>query len=302
MSALSDSRATQTAIADSAGALQSCPAYDVQSVRFRYPSRGSDAVRWILEDVSFCVQEGDVLGIVGPNGSGKTSLLKVLAKLMRPMQGRIDLFGYELATMAQHEVARLVGVVQQDTQQLFPFTVAETVLMGRFPHRPRDRWTGGFGWESRDDVAIAEQAMMMVDIIHLAHRAVTDLSGGERQRVMIARALAQTPKVLLLDEPTAFLDLQHQAEICSVLLRLKDERRLTVILVSHDLNLVSQYCDRILLLDHGRVVRLGRPEDVIEPDVLEEVYRCRVLVDRHPESGLPRVTLPGRSLSGGARL
>jgi len=298
MSELSDSRSTRTVIVGSVGVLQSWPAYDVQSVRFRYQSRGSDAARWILEDVSFCVQEGEVLGIVGPNGSGKTSLLKVLARLMRPLQGRIDLFGQELASMAQQEVARLVGVVQQDTQQLFPFTVAETVLMGRFPHRPRGRWTGGFGWESREDVTIAEQAMMMVDILHLAHRAVTDLSGGERQRAMIARALAQTPKVLLLDEPTAFLDLQHQVEICSVLLRLKGESRLTVILVSHDLNLVSQYCDQILLLDCGRVVRLGCPEEVIEPEVLESVYRCRVLVDQHPNTGLPRVTLPGHSLFG----
>jgi len=299
MSELSDSRSTRTAIVGSVGVLRSWPAYDVQSVRFRYQSRGSDAIRWILEDVSFCVQEGEVLGIVGPNGSGKTSLLKVLARLMRPLQGRIDLFGQELASMAQQEIARLVGVVQQDTQQLFPFTVAETVLMGRFPHRPHGRWTGGFGWESREDVTIAEQAMMMVDILHVAHRAVTDLSGGERQRAMIARALAQTPKVLLLDEPTAFLDLQHQVEICSVLLRLKEESRLTVILVSHDLNLVSQYCDRILLLDRGRVVRLGRPEEVIEPGALESVYRCRVLVDRHPITGLPRVTIPGRGLSGG---
>lgn len=299
MSEWSDSRSTRTAIVGSVGVLRSWPAYDVQSVRFRYQSRGSDAARWILEDVSFCVQEGEVLGIVGPNGSGKTSLLKVLARLMRPLQGRIDLFGQELASMAQQEIARLVGVVQQDTQQLFPFTVAETVLMGRFPHRPHGRWTGGFGWESREDVTIAEQAMMMVDILHLAHRAVTDLSGGERQRAMIARALAQTPKVLLLDEPTAFLDLQHQVEICSVLLRLKEESRLTVILVSHDLNLVSQYCDRILLLDRGRVVRLGRPEEVIEPGALESVYRCRVLVDRHPITGLPRVTIPGRGLSGG---
>ncbi len=299
MSELSDSRSTRTAIVGSVGVLRSWPAYDVQSVRFRYQSRGSDATPWILEDVSFCVQEGEVLGIVGPNGSGKTSLLKVLARLMRPLQGRIDLFGQELAAMAQQEIARLVGVVQQDTQQLFPFTVAETVLMGRFPHRPHGRWSGGFGWESREDVTIAEQAMMMVDILHLAHRAVTDLSGGERQRAMIARALAQKTKVLLLDEPTAFLDLQHQVEICSVLLRLKEESRLTVIVVSHDLNLVSQYCDQILLLDRGRVVRLGRPEEVIEPGALESVYRCRVLVDRHPNTGLPRVTLPGRGLSGG---
>lgn len=274
-------------------------AYDVQSLRFRYQSKESHTAGWILDDVSFQVYEGEVLGVVGPNGSGKTSLLKVLARLMTPQQGHIDLFGHDIASLAQREVACVVGVVPQDSQQLFPFTVAEIVLMGRFPHRPRDRWAGGFGWEHREDVAIAEEAMVTMDIAHLAQRAVTDLSGGERQRTMIARALAQTPKVLLLDEPTAFLDLQHQVGIGSVLCRLKEERGLTVVFVSHDLNLVSQYCDRLILLDSGRVVRLGRPQEVIEPEVLEMVYRCRVLVDQHPMSGLPRVTLPGRCLSGG---
>ncbi|MDR4466152.1 MAG: ABC transporter ATP-binding protein [Nitrospira sp.] len=299
MSELSGGRSEQEVMAGSVDVIKLSPAYDVQAIRFRYQSRESDASRWILDDLSFAVHAGEVLGIVGPNGSGKTSLLKVLARLLRPVQGRIDVFGRELAAMTQQEIACAVGVVQQDTQQLFPFTVAETVLMGRFPHRPRGRWTSGFGWESREDVAIAEEAMMTVDIVHLAHRAVTDLSGGERQRAMIARALAQTPEVLLLDEPTAFLDLQHQVDICSVLVRLKEERCLTVVLVSHDLNLVSQYCDRILLLDQGRVVRIGRPDEVIQPETLETVYRCRVLVDRHPQTGLPRVTLPRHNLAAG---
>jgi iron complex transport system ATP-binding protein len=276
---------------------RSC-AYDVRSLRFRYQSKESHTAGWVLDDVSFQVYEGEVLGVVGPNGSGKTSLLKVLARLMTPQQGHIDLFGQDIASLAQREVACVVGVVPQDSQQLFPFTVAETVLMGRFPHRPRDRWAGGFGWENREDVAVAEQAMVTMDVAHLDQRTVTDLSGGERQRTMIARALAQTPKVLLLDEPTAFLDLQHQVGIGSVLCRLKDERGLTVVFVSHDLNLVSQYCDRLILLNEGRVVRLGCPEEVIESGVLETVYRCRVLVDQHPESGLPRVTLPGRRPSG----
>jgi iron complex transport system ATP-binding protein len=278
--------------------IQQIHAYDVQAVRFRYQSRGSDAMKWTLDGVSLQVQSGEMLGVVGPNGSGKTSLLKMLARLLSPLEGRVDLFGRDLASMAQREVARLVGVVPQETQQFFPFTVAETVLMGRFPHRHRDRWGGEFGWETHEDIAIAEQAMVTMDIVHLADRAVTDLSGGERQRALIARALAQTPRLLLLDEPTAFLDLHHQVAICSVLRRLKEERGLTIIVVSHDLNLVSQYCDRLLLLDEGRVVRLGIPREVIEPDVLETVYRCRVLVDQHPASGLPRVTLPGRHSSG----
>ncbi|MDH4082342.1 MAG: ABC transporter ATP-binding protein [Nitrospira sp.] len=299
MNGFSDRRSDASLMADSIGAIMPSDAYNVQFIRFRYPARESQDGRWILDGVSFQVQAGEVLGVVGPNGSGKTSLLKVLARGLSPQEGRISLFGQNLASMTQQDVACVVGVVPQDTQQLFPFTVAETVIMGRFPHRPRGRWTGGFGWESHQDIEIAEQAMMTMDIGHVAHRAVTDLSGGERQRVLIARALGQTPKVLLLDEPTAFLDLQHQVEICSLLRRLKEERGLTVVLVSHDLNLVGQYCDRILLLDNGQVVRLGRPEEVIEPDVLERVYGCRVLVDQHPVSGLPRVTMPGRCLSGG---
>lgn len=298
MSAPIGHRTARDLMGDPTDLMSRRPAYDVQAVRFRYQLGESDPARWILDDVSFQVHEGEVLGIVGPNGSGKTSLLKMLARLLTPLEGRIDLFGQDVASMDQLEIARIIGVVQQDTQQLFPFTVAETVLMGRFPHRPRDRWAGGFGWESREDLAIAEQAMMTMDVAHLAQRAVTDLSGGERQRAMIARALAQTPTLLLLDEPTAFLDLHHQVAIGSVVRRLKEERGLTVILVSHDLNLVSQYCDRLLLLDQGRVMRLGGPDEVIEPDVLETVYRCRVLVDRHPVSGLPRVTLPGRHLPG----
>ena len=273
-------------------------AYRAHSLRFRYQSNDSTNTKWALDGLSFQVAEGEVLGIVGPNGSGKTSLLKMLARLTSPQQGGIDLFERDLAGMAQEEIARVVGLVQQDTQQLFPFRVAETVLMGRFPHRPRSRWGSGFGWERAEDLAIAEEAMRTMDVVHLAHRAVTDLSGGERQRTMIARALAQMPKVLLLDEPTAFLDLQHQVEIGSVLRRLNDRHGLTVILVSHDLNLVSQYCDRILLLAEGQVVRLGSPEEVIEPVVLEQIYRCRVLVDQHPVSGVPRVTLPGQTTIG----
>ena len=274
-------------------------AYEIESVRFRYHAESSAGADWILDDVGFQVKTGEVLGIVGPNGSGKTSLLKILANVLSPRQGTLRLFGNDLATLTQHNMARLVAYVPQDTQQSFPFTVAETVMMGRFAQRRRTVWSGGFGWEDEMDIAVAAQAMATVDIAHLAQRLVPDLSGGERQRTVIARALAQSPMVLLLDEPTAFLDLPHQIDICRVIRQFKEERGLTIVLVSHDLNLVSQYCDRILLLDHGRVVRLGCPEEVIEPEALEAVYRCRVLVDRHPGTGLPRVTLPGRRLSGG---
>jgi iron complex transport system ATP-binding protein len=175
---------------------------------------------------------------------------------------------------------------------VFPFTVAETVLMGRFPHRTARWWSMGIGDETASDLACAHQAMIETDVLSLADRLVSDLSGGERQRVMIARALAQAPKILLLDEPTAFLDINHQIDICSLIARLRTERRLTVVLVSHDLNVASQYCDRVLMLKEGGLCRIGSPVEIIRPDVLRMLYGCDVVVDAHPQTGRPRVTMP----------
>lgn len=265
--------------------------YDIRSLFFRYGG-GQRGSGWVLSNLTLHVDSGEMLGIVGPNGSGKTSLLKLMAKLLRPQDGAITLYGQSLDAATQSEVARQVAFVPQDNQPTFAFTVAETVLMGRFPHRQRSPWDYGFGWDSREDCAIAWQAMATMDVAQLAERSVMDLSGGERQRTVIARALAQTPKVLLLDEPTAFLDLQHQLEICSVLRALREDRGLTIVIVSHDLNLASQYCDRIVMLKEGTVYATGSPREVLRPDVLQAVYGCSVLVDAHPESGLPRITLP----------
>jgi iron complex transport system ATP-binding protein len=269
------------------------PAYQVHSLRFHYNASGREATNWVIDGLTFEIEAGEILGIVGPNGSGKTSLLKLLAKVLKPHAGDIALFGHDLAAMPQVEAARTVAFVPQESPQVFSFTVMETILMGRYPHHHGATWSAGFSWESAEDVSIAEQAMQDTDIAHLAARPVTDLSGGERQRCMIARALAQAPQVLLLDEPTAFLDLAHQIAICGIVRRLKEERGLTVVLVSHDLNLASQYCDRILMLKTGALFRLGTPHDVIDADILRTVYDCDVLIDRHPESGVPRVTMPG---------
>jgi len=248
---------------------------------------------WILDGLSFDVSAGEIVGVIGPNGSGKTSLLKLLVKILRPQTGSIHLFGQELDRLPQSAVARLAALVPQDTFQIFPFTIAETVLMGRFPHRRQQGPVIGGGWEGPDDIRVARQAMEETDVMHVAHRLINEVSGGERQRAIIARALTQEPRVLLLDEPTAHLDLNHQLDICAILRRLKEQRGLSVILVSHDLNLASQYCDRLLLLKEGRIFRMGTPAEVIRADVLEAVYHCKVLVDRHPETALPRVTLPG---------
>lgn len=281
-----------------AGGATGLPAFSVERLRFAYGrgGAGQPAGGWVLDDLTFDVRPGEIVGVLGPNGSGKSSLLKIMAKVLRPLEGTVRLFGVDVAGLPQHDVARAVALVPQESLVTFPFSITEMVLMGRFPHQHQTVGLSGVGWEGPEDIRVAEAAMRETDVLHLAHRSITDVSGGERQRAVIARALTQEPKVLLLDEPTAFLDLHHQLDICSILRRLNEERGLTVVLVSHDLNLASQYCDRLLLLDKGKAVRLGTPEAVMTPDVLEEVYQCRVLVDRHPQSGLPRVTLPGRNV------
>jgi iron complex transport system ATP-binding protein len=264
-------------------------AYSLEDVTFSY-SRGKRAEsEAVLKGLSCLILSGRVLGILGPNGSGKSTLLKLLARVYQPQKGTIDILGESLSGLSQLNVAKRVALVPQETLQVFPFTIAEMVLMGRSPHH--QGW-GGWHWEDSQDWAVAQNAMEELDVAQLGDRLVTEVSGGERQRAVIARALVQEPQILLLDEPTAFLDLHHQLDIARIIKRLNRERGLTVILVSHDLNLASQYCDQVLLLNQGRLAAMGSPQTVIKPEVIEAVYGCSVLVDRHPQSGRPRVSLP----------
>ncbi len=263
------------------------PAFDVRDLSFRY-DRASDR-GWALRHIQYAVEAGTIVGVIGPNGSGKTSLLKLLMRLLRPESGEIHVFGRDIGTLSSAALAQQIAFVPQETPQLFPFTLGELVLMGRFPfHQP----FAGWGWDSADDVRCATQAMHGMEIASLADRMMSDVSGGERQRAMIARALTQNSDVLLLDEPTAFLDLHHQLDIARKLRQLNREQGLTVVMVSHDVNLASQCCDHLLLLHQGTIAAQGRPADVIRSDVLEPVYRCEVIVDHHPRSHVPRVTLP----------
>lgn len=264
-------------------------AFTVCDMSFGFERKAASQSHQVLKNMTLTISSGEILGILGPNGSGKSTFLKVLMRILMPQQGTIELFGQSYDSLTQADISRRVAYVPQETQQAFPFTINEMVLMGRYPHHNR---TWGLGWEGPQDRAVAIQAMKDLDVVHLGTRLITDVSGGERQRAVIARALAQEPEVLLLDEPTAFLDLHHQLDIARIVRRLNQERGLTVILVSHDLNLASQYCDRVLLLKDGEISKMGRPQDVIKKESLEPVYGCEVLVDAHPQSGAPRVTLP----------
>lgn len=275
----------------------SLPALEVRQLSFRYGSVRShpsgDRAAWVINGIEFTVRQGEIVGVIGPNGSGKSSLLKLLAKLIRPQEGTIRLFGAELGALSRESISREVAYMPQDLSSDFPFSVLDTVLMGRFPYRHGGLWNL-VGWERREDLAVAEEAMAQTDVTHMANRMVNTLSAGERQRVLLARALAQVPRVLMLDEPTAHLDLNHQLEVCRILHRVHEQLQMTVLLVSHDINLASQYCDRILVMKQGAVVCIGSPQDVIHPRVLTEVYGCQVLVDVHPDTGLPRVSLPSQ--------
>ena len=232
-----------------------------------------------IEGVGFRVGAGEFCGIVGPNGSGKTTLLKLLSKLIKPVEGSIELGGRDLAGMSVREMAKEVAVVPQETSITFPFRVIEVVLMGRAPY------LGGFRFEGPEDLEIARRAMELTGINRLADRYFFELSGGEKQMVIIARALAQQAGVMLLDEPTAFLDIRHQVEIYDLIKGLNLEKGLTVVSVLHDLNLASLYCDWLIMLDRGRVYRMGKAEEVLTYANIREVYGTEVYITRNDLTG-----------------
>jgi len=258
----------------------------VDGVAFSYgtaePRRGRP---FALADLSFDVAAGEILGVLGPNSAGKTTVIRLLTKLVTPARGTIAVDGTPVASMTRAELARRIAVVPQDVPAGLPFTVEQLVLMGRYPHAPRRFF------ETAEDVAIARAAMAATGVADLADTPVGTLSGGERQRVVLARALAQRPRVLILDEPTAHLDLRYQVECVALLRRVNREQGTTIVLVSHDLNLASELCDRLLLLADGRIARVGTPAEVLDETLLAQVYGCAVSVEKSAVSGRPVVQM-----------
>jgi iron complex transport system ATP-binding protein len=260
------------------------PALATEGLTVTYQTAGREIVA--LRDVTFSLRPGEVLGLTGPNGSGKTTFIRAITAVVRPHSGRALVNGRPVSTLRQQELARLVAVVPQDPQLPPAFTALACVLMGRTPHL---RLLQG---EGPADLDAARRAMLATNTWDLAGRPLGELSGGERQRVVVARALAQETPVLLLDEPTAHLDVGHQAAILALVRRAAREDGKAVLAVVHDLTLAAQYCDRLIMLDGGAVVAAGVPAQVLQPALLRSVYGAAVDVFPHPRTGRP-VVAPG---------
>lgn len=261
---------------------------EASALAFAYEGAATNAIRGI----SLSIAGGELLGIVGPNGAGKSTLLKLVAGLLRPDSGEIRLRGEPLASWRRLALAREMAFVPQSSPADVGFTALEIALAGRFPH------VGYLGREGATDVARARAALSRVDAGHLEARRFDELSGGEQARVQVARALAQEPRLLLLDEPTAFLDVGHRLDLYDRLREENRERGLTVVVVTHDLNLAAEYCSRLVLLADGGVAAEGAPGEVLTESRVGEVYRCRVAVDVNPATGAPRITPLPRHASG----
>lgn len=245
----------------------------------------------VLENISFQVPQRDFFIIIGPNGSGKTTLMKIISGILKPQNGRLEILNRSIDQYHRKSLAQTIAFVPQMLSADFPFTVFEMVLMGRSPY------LGILGLEQENDLEIANQAIAFTGLENLAHRKLDQLSGGEQQRVFIARAICQEPDIILLDEPTASLDLAYQVRIMDLMEQLKKEKGITVVMVSHDVNLAAMYADHLILLHKGQVVCQGLPDEVITYQTLEAAYGCTLLVDESPLGKSPRVTLVPRKYS-----
>ena len=247
------------------------------NLSFGYGARGESS--FALHDVSVSIARGSLTGLLGPNGCGKTTLLKLMSGVLRPDSGVIALDGRSLSQIPGRELARHIAVVPQETHPAFDYSVMEMVLMGRHPH------LGPFQLEGPADLAIARDALAATGTDHLADRPYMTLSGGEKQRVVIASALAQEPDLLLLDEPTASLDLGYQLEVATLLARLNRERGVTMVLATHDLNLAASLCETIVLMRSGRVLAQGATRDVLTASAIQQLYDVEADVRFHEAAG-----------------
>lgn len=239
----------------------------------------------VLNDISFHVQAGENFGIIGPNGSGKSTLLDILSGVKTPTSGKVYFQEKQVKKYSRKQLARSLAVLQQQALPLVGFTVREVIEMGRFPFQ---NW---FGEEKENITPFIDHILENMHLQALSERTIEQLSGGERQRVALAKVMAQSPKLLMLDEPTTYLDIGHQIHLLNEIKRWQQEQQMTIVNVLHDLNLASLYCDRLLLLNEGKVVDLGTPREIITQSNIEKVYGIRPLIIEHPKAKVPQIIL-----------
>ena len=242
--------------------------------------------RIAVADVTLSLKPGEITAIIGPNGAGKSTLLKSLNGQVRPSSGTILLDDQPLERLNRRSISRRIAVVAQEAELRFPVTVLEFVLGGRFAWATNAGW----GWETEHDLKIADAVLRETELGELSGRLMNELSGGERQRALMARALATEAAILLLDEPTANLDLSHQATLLALVRNRCNQQRASALVVTHDINLAAQFADKILLMKEGKTLYSGTPDEVLKPQILRDVFTVTVLVDAHPVTGGPRVT------------
>lgn len=236
------------------------PQLKLKNISFAYDKR------LVLSDISLSINHGEIVGILGPNGAGKSTLIKLIAGLIKPRSGDILLDDRPLRSFSGRELARTIALVPQESAIPFSFKAFEVVLMGRQPHLTT------FGFESKNDLAVSMDAMKKTDCFELAPRSINELSGGEKQRVILARAFAQTPKLLLLDEPTTFLDIKHQLTLCKLLKKENEDSGLTIVCAMHDLNLAGAFCDRVVILKGGSIAADGKSAEVMRKEIVGPAF------------------------------
>ncbi|HCJ67334.1 MAG TPA: ABC transporter [Elusimicrobia bacterium] len=239
----------------------------------------------VIKNLSFSLEKGEFLGIIGPNGAGKTTLLRVITQILPSWEGKIFYSGKDIKEFPLKDLAKEVSFLPQSIEIPFSFTVEEFISMGRFPHLNR------FEKMEEYDYEVVRKVMILTDVLELSSKNVNDLSGGERQRVYLGQTLVQEPKLLLLDEPIAHLDIGHQIKILDLIKKLNQEEGLTVIAIFHDLNLASEYCDNLILLNNGEIHKIGPPNEVLTYRNIEEVYQTIVIVKENPLSSKPHILL-----------
>lgn len=265
----------------------------VEQASYAYSATEAAAPNFTLGPVTFSARQREIVGILGANASGKSTLLRVIAGEVKALSGRVELDGKPPADLSLRDRAQRIAIVHQESNLIFPLRVWEYVLQGRYPYGRRLRF------ESEADCLMAEKALAQVGAEHLTDRRIDELSGGERQRVVLARALAQQPQLLLLDEPTRYLDIGGKVELMRRLRRLSEENRYTCVVVTHELNLAAEFFDAIVLLQGGKCVAAGKPEEVYRRDLLEEVFKTELEVEKSA-SGRPRIVLRGNSEASAA--